>query len=268
MKPATPLQTERDWYLDVPLGSLYIEEIGPIDSPAIIFLHSGGAGYPTNEWDPQLRKLCSAENGECQYRLIRYERPGYGQSGERQHGFPENFFEDDLQDLARLISILKLKLKPIIIGTSDGGTIAMMYCGMFSDAVKMLILEGAHAYVENQLVKKLREMKFLFNERWGSEPGLREDLKRFTTRQWFAAFESFESSDWNILDLVGQIKCPTLVIQGEEDGFVLDQHAYKIAETVSGYSRTMILPEAGHLCHRTHPDMYYSEVIDFIRTHE
>ena len=97
---------------------IHIESHGPEDSHTLILLHHGLGS--TRAWYKQIPVLVQAG-----YRVIAYDRWGYGQSEPRPYlAVPS--FKDDLADLESIYSIFNLG-SPTLIGHSDGGTIALYW---------------------------------------------------------------------------------------------------------------------------------------------
>ena len=60
-----------------------------------------------------------------------------------------------------------------------------------------------------------------------------------------------------------QISCPTLVIQGLEDGHASPQHARDIADSIPG-ADLWLVPGAGHMLPQTHPEEFNLRLRQFL----
>ena len=54
--------------------------------------------------------------------------------------------------------------RPILLGHSDGASIAILYAGMFPDSPAGLILEAPHVFVEEVTVSSIAQARALYNE--------------------------------------------------------------------------------------------------------
>lgn len=223
-------------------------ELGPAGAPVLLLLHFGGGGFGTRGWEP----LDELAQGDDALHLIRIDRLGYGLSDPRPHGFPPEFFEHDLEDLAEAVDLLLPDRTFRIAGTSDGGTLALMYAAAFPDRVKGLAVDGAHFRAEAMMRQSLDEMEQAFVARHGTD-GSRDEPTTATLRAWFGGWRGLVASGWSIEARLARISCPVHVLQGSLDGVVPDEHAFALARACGGPSQAEILPGGGHLCQRSHP---------------
>ena len=70
--------TPADTSIDADGVRLRVRDTGPRDAPALILLHGFGASLET--WEPWAERLSG------QYRVIRFDIPGFGLTGPRSHG--------------------------------------------------------------------------------------------------------------------------------------------------------------------------------------
>ncbi len=230
---------------------LHVESLG--NGPPLLLLHSGGGGYSPGQWDDGCRMLART------FRLWRYERAGYGLSTPRV-AFGWNFFEEEEQVLAGLRQHLGLGPDLRVLGTSDGGTIAVMHASRRPGTVAALVVEGAHGYFEESMARELLRRRARHDEKHPPGTG---NAARQGIRLWFEGFRDPRWRQWSILEEAAAITCPTLVVQGEEDGFVGADHAHRLAAAIPG-AACVILPGARHLCHRSSPGEFYPLVAAFL----
>ena len=94
---------------------------------SIVLLHDGL--FSSTIWDNQFEEL--ARN----YRVIRYDRRGFGKSGISKSSF------QDHEDLKRLLSHLKIE-RVTLVGSSAGGAVALDFALAYPDAVERIVLIG------------------------------------------------------------------------------------------------------------------------------
>ena len=107
-------------------GALFYETRG--DGPAVILLHDGLMDRQT--WEAQ---WLSPPQG---FRLVRYDRRGYGKSPEATGPF------SDVTDLAVLMDAVHAR-RATLVGCSAGGQLAIDFALAHPDRVERLVLEGA-----------------------------------------------------------------------------------------------------------------------------
>jgi pimeloyl-ACP methyl ester carboxylesterase len=155
---------------------------------------------------------------------------------------------------------------PILLGHSDGASIALIYAGTRPDRVRGLILEAPHVFVEEFGLQSTRAIRKIY------ESGdLREKLSRYHDyvdemfRGWNNIWLDPQFRDWNIEEYLGAITCPTLVIQGENDEYGTLAHVEAIQRRVPG-AQALILPRCGHSPHREQSESTLDAVVKFIST--
>jgi pimeloyl-ACP methyl ester carboxylesterase len=230
-------------------------------NPTLVFLHEGLGCIEL--WKDFPQKLAAATG----LNAIVYDRQGYGGSDHLDLPRPVNYLEIEALDfLPELLSKLKIS-NPILVGHSDGGSIALIYGGKFPCAG--IISEAAHIYVETITLEGISKAK--------SNPDLqlvKEKLKKYhgtKTNDIFSAWadtwlsDSFR--DWNIAGMIKGINCPVLLIQGLDDEYATPQHIDKIMEAMPQAAYTDIfLPEkCGHVPHFQAADAVLSKMIQFIQ---
>ena len=110
--------------------NIYTESHGPEDGHPIVLLHHGLGS--TRAWYKQIPSLTYAG-----YKVIVYDRWGYGQSEQRPYlDIPS--FKDDLADLDAILEAYQLLLVTLI-GHSDGGTIALYWAAQYPGKVSALV---------------------------------------------------------------------------------------------------------------------------------
>jgi len=199
----------------VPVGgcSVAVREIPASRSgarPTLVFLHEGLGCI--GMWRDFPDALAAATGCPA---LI-YDRPGHGGSGAEKGPRDTNFFEHEAYAvLPGLLSACGVS-DCILVGHSDGGTIALLYAGR--SPVRGVITEAAHVFVEPESLAGVAAAQRL----WADE-GFRARLARYHgdgTARMFGAWAEMWSApwfrDWNIEAALPAVDCPLLAIQGED----------------------------------------------------
>jgi pimeloyl-ACP methyl ester carboxylesterase len=62
---------------------------------------------------------------------------------------------------------------------------------------------------------------------------------------------------------LGKIKVPTLIIRGEEDQIITNEHVKILHEKIKG-SQLNLIPSSGHLPHLDNPGVFNEVLTDFL----
>jgi pimeloyl-ACP methyl ester carboxylesterase len=234
-----------------------IETYGHLDDPPIVMLHHGLGS--THAWRRQVPAFTRAG-----YQLLVYDRWGYGKSDRRPYlSVPD--FKDDLADLEKILEIFTCQ-STILIGHSDGGTIALSYAAQNPQNLIALVTVAAHIYLEPKMEPGIKQIKNAFKK----DPRFRKGLQRVhgqkfesTFYNWFNGWHNPKALSWDMRFLLKRIQCPTLVIQGEDDEHATPQHAIDIAENIPG-AELWLVPGAGHMLPQEQVEEFNRAVISFL----
>lgn len=215
------------------------------DAPPLVFLHEGLGSVAM--WRGFPAKLAAATGCPA----IVYSRRGYGRSDPAARPLGPRYMHDEaLQVLPELRRALGLA-PPILVGHSDGASIAVIHAGDGHFPVRALILEAPHLFVEEVSLSSIAEARRAY------ETGdLKARLARYhddvegAFRGWNDAWLAPEFRQWNIESYAAGIACPVLAIQGEDDPYGTLAQIEAVARTVKGPCETLVLPRCGHTPHR------------------
>jgi pimeloyl-ACP methyl ester carboxylesterase len=239
--------------------NLQVETYGLQDGPVVVLLHHGLGS--ARAWKAQTPALAAAG-----YRVIAYDRWGYGDSGTRpEPGMP--LFEDDMLDLDALLD--ELGAQPVsLVGHSDGGTLALYYASQQPLRVARLVVVAAHIYIEPKMDTGIRGVRQVFD----TDARFREGLQRVhgekaesVFRHWFEGWVKPENLSWDMRPVLGQIACPTLVVQGVEDEHATPQHARDTAKAIP-HANLWLLENAGHMLPQDRPDEFNARLLEFLNS--
>lgn len=235
------------------------EERGP--GAPLVFLHEGLGGIA--QWKGFPEALCRATGR----RGLVYERWGYGGSERLHLPRPRDYLrleaERSLPDVLAACGIERA----ILIGHSDGGSIALLFATAFPQRVAACISMAAHVFVEDVTLAGIRGVV----ARW-DHGDLKTRLARYhganteaMFRGWAETWMSAEFRDWNIEDRLAAVLCPVLVIQGRNDEHGTLAQVEAIARGVSGPVETWIAPDCGHSPHLEARAAVIERIARFIR---
>lgn len=215
------------------------------NAAALIFLHEGlGSVAAWRDFPARL----AADTG-C--RAIVYSRLGYGKSDPvplpRRPDYMHRAALEELPALRRALAVEN----PILIGHSDGGSIALIHAGAGRRKVRALILEAPHVFVEDISIAGIEAAKRAYDT-----GDLKTRLARAHEhvepmfRGWNDAWLSPEFRGWNIEACLPTIACPVLAIQGADDQYGTLAQLDSIAGGVGGPFEKLVLAQCGHAPHR------------------
>lgn len=197
--------------------------------------------------------------------VLAYSRRGYGRSDVRNGRWPLDFMEIEGTTLPRVLDAAGID-RAVLVGHSDGGSIALLTAAASPARVDALVLLAAHAFVEDVTVASIATMR----ERYRSTGELRARLSRHHAH----ADEMFEGwSDvwldprfkcWNIEPRLSRVGCPTLVLQGADDGYGTRAQVDAIASGIGGSVAAAIIQKCGHALHRDQPAIVLHHAAAFL----
>lgn len=215
--------------------------------PLLVFLHEGLGSI--SQWKDFPGKLAE----RLKLPALLYDRYGYGRSDERKEPFYPRFLHDEATDwLPGVFSELGLDAHPkILIGHSDGATIALLHAALAPQHVVAVVSEAAHVMIEETTRNGILRVKEEL------EKGKLEELlhrhhghrSRQLIRGWVDNWLSSENHGWNIEDILHGIRCPVLIIQGDQDHFGSFAQVASIRDKIDGPATVMYIPDCGHVPH-------------------
>ncbi len=239
---------------------IYIEHDGPRNGPPVVLLHHGLGSVKA--WRVQIPVLVDAG-----YQVVAYDRWGYGGSDTRPVlDLPT--FTTDLEDLHDLILQLGIQ-RSALVGHSDGGTIALYFAAQFPTLVSCVVSVAAHIYVEPKMEPAILGIRQAFETDERFKMGMQYahgEKYEAVFQNWFVGWCRNEALTWDMRPILAQIRCPTLVVQGEQDEHATTQHAMDIAKTIPG-AELWLLPEAGHMLPQVNADLFNPRLLKFLETY-
>jgi pimeloyl-ACP methyl ester carboxylesterase len=226
----------------------------------LVFLHEGLGCIEM--WRDFPQKLCDV----LQCTGMVYDRTAYGKSSPwpSDPGLAYMEIEADLV-LPRLLAALAIE-DCVLVGHSDGGTIALNYAAGDPEPLRAVVTLAAHAINEPVCVAAIHRAREAY-----AAGDLRSRLRKYhgdnvdrAFRLWSDAWvaPSFEPMDAN--GRLPRIEVPLQAIQGEDDDYGSELQLGIIAGKVSGYCETRLVPDCGHSPHLQQPAYVLGEIARFV----
>lgn len=261
---------------------LHVEDTGGSGRP-VVLIH----GWPlsADAWKPQVAPLAQAG-----YRVVAYDRRGFGRSDKPEDGFD---YDTLTADLAGVMEDLDLRNTTLVGFSMGGGEVARYVAKHGEDRLHSVVFASA---VPPYLMKTddnpdgpLTEVKAK-----EKEAGLRADRAAFFdkfTRDFFTAngalkvteverqeaialcqqsdqtaalgcMKAFGTTDFR--DDLKQVSVPTLVLHGDADGIVPFEGSGKRTHAAIAGSELVLLKGAPHGCNTSHVDEFNAALIEFL----
>jgi pimeloyl-ACP methyl ester carboxylesterase len=207
----------------------------PARATTIILLHEGLGSIEL--WRNFPEKLAEATG----LGVFAYSREGYGNSDPVDLPRPIDYMERHAIDvLPQVIDAIAPK-KVILVGHSDGASIAALYLGNFQDQrVRGVVLMAPHFFTEEAGLRAIAQAKVDYEN-----GDLRAKLAKYhkdvdnAFRGWNDAWTNPDFAKWDISEVIDYFRVPALAIQGRDDQYgslrqieVIDERTYSPFEAV------------------------------------
>jgi pimeloyl-ACP methyl ester carboxylesterase len=208
-------------------------------------------------WRDFPRQVAEATGHE----VLVYSRHGYGRSAPLTAPRSLRFMHDEaLVVLPELLDTLEIR-RPILLGHSDGASIAIIHAGGSGRDVAGLVLLAPHVMVEEISVASIAAARTAYAQgELRARLGRHHDDVDGAFRGWNEVWLSPEFRDWSIEEYLPRITCPVLAIQGEEDEYGTMEQVDRIGRTIP-HAQILKLARCGHSPHRDGAE----EVLEAIR---
>jgi pimeloyl-ACP methyl ester carboxylesterase len=204
-------------FLDIGTHRLEYRMIGPRpgDATTLVLLHEGLGCVGL--WGDFPEKLAQATG--CG--VFVYSRAGYGQSSPVMLPRPLTYMHDEAREIVpRLLDAIGFQ-RGLLIGHSDGASIAAIYAGTHQDhRVGGLVLIAPHFFTEDMGIAAIADARKAYET-----TDLRQKLARWhkdpdnAFKGWNGAWLDPDFRQWDIAEPLAYIRVPILIVQGEDDQY-------------------------------------------------
>ncbi len=231
----------------------------PTETPTIVLLHEGLGCVAL--WRDFPTALAEATG----FGVLAYSRAGYGASDPARLPRPLDYMTREATEvLPEVLAAVGFR-RGILLGHSDGATIAALYAGGVSDhRVRGLILMAPHFFTEPMGLAEIARAKAAYDS-----GDLRSRLAKYhqnpnnAFRGWNDVWLDPDFRAWDVSDAIDHLRVPTLAIQGRDDPYgTLDQIDTLEARSYAPVDR-MILDGCGHAPFKEAPDAILAEIAAF-----
>ena len=221
----------------------WIEPTAP-DRPTLVFLHEGLGSIA--QWKTFPDTVAAATG--CGALL--YSRYGFGQSDPLAEPRDVDYLAHEA--LVALPAVLAARdiVDPILIGHSDGATIALLYASDARWSTRAIVIEAPHVFVEDAGLTGIERARDAYRD-----GDLRRKLGKYHRdvdamfNGWADTWLRPEFRSWNMESRLPGVRCAVLLIQGTDDPYGSIAQVDAITRQVRGPVDVMLLPECAHTPH-------------------
>ena len=269
----------RLWF-DVDGAALVPEGPAMRPRPTVVLLHGGPGSFDHSYFRPDFGRLAEVAQ------VVYLDLPGHGRS---EWGDPASWtFElcaDAVRDFCDMLGIAK----PVVLGHSLGGFVAMAYGFRHAGHAGALVFQSTFARFDlDRITAEFRraggdEVAETARRGYGGEKSVREDewgrvwaafgpwvpgeleFARTVANVELNAVGGDRIREFDVVEQLAAIECPTLVCVGELDPITPVAAAREIADALSaGIGRLEVVEGAGHFTWRDAPERYWPLLTEFV----
>jgi len=251
-----------DGFIEIGSSRLEYRMIGPRPGEAATFvlLHEGLGSVGI--WGDFPARLATATG----LGVFAYSRAGYGRSSSAVLPRRVTFMHEEARDvLPRVLDAIGLQ-RGILLGHSDGASIAAIYAGSVADhRVRGLVLLAPHFFTEEFGIAEIARMCEAYETtdlrarlgKWHQNPDN-------AFRSWSGPWLDPAFRKWEITEELAYIRVPILIVQGADDQYGTLRQIEVAKEECHCPVEAVILPGTRHVPHREAPDATMKAIVEFI----
>lgn len=214
------------------------------ETTVILFLHEalGSIG----QWKSFPHELCN----QLGLKGIVYERQGHGKSTPLSEERDENYLHKyAFKELPSFIkSVISNDEMILLVGHSDGGTIALLYASAFPENIRGIVTMAAHVINEKETIAGIQPAIEAYLA--GKLSGLTKyhgDKTHDLFYAWANIWRDDRFKQWNIVDEIGA-ELPGLFIQGNDDQYGTPKQL-ELIQSKFNNGTSLLLDDCGHHPH-------------------
>jgi pimeloyl-ACP methyl ester carboxylesterase len=247
--------------LRIGVSDLEYRMIGPApdEAPTIVMLHEGLGSAAL--WGDFPEKLQAATGTG----VLVYSRAGYGASTPAKLPRPLDYMHIEALDvLPKVLDKIDFR-RGLLLGHSDGASIAAIYAGGVADhRVRAVAMIAPHFVTEEIGLKAIAETRKAYET-----SGLRSKLERWhrdvdnAFYGWNDAWLDPGFRSWDISEYLAYVRVPVAILQGADDQYGTIRQIEIAQEECYCPVDVTVVPGAGHSPHREAPGATLDAISEF-----
>jgi pimeloyl-ACP methyl ester carboxylesterase len=232
---------------------------GPDEAPTLVLLHEGLGCVPL--WRDVPERLANATG----WGVFAYSRFGYGESDPTPLPRPMTYMHREAQIVLPEVLRATRISQAVLVGHSDGGSIASIYAGSDGQHLLGLITIAAHFFVEDLNIASIRQIGADYET-----TDLRQRLARYhrdpdiAFHGWKDAWLDPRFRAFDLTALLPTIAVPILALQGADDPYGTEVQLRVFAAKVRVSITPRLIRGARHAPHLEAKDETLALITDFI----
>ena len=229
----------------------------PDAAPTIVLLHEGLGCLGL--WRDFPERLAAATG----FGVTAYSRAGYGQSDPADLPRPVDYMTCEAVDILPQVLAATGFRRGLLMGHSDGATIALEYAGrVFDPRVRGVVAMAPHTFAEPMGLAEIARARAAF-------PALRDRMARWhrdpdqTFAGWAEAWLNPAFAAWTVTEVIDYLRVPVLAIQGREDQYGTLAQITEIETRSYAPVETLILDACRHAPHQDQPEAVLAAMAAF-----
>lgn len=199
--------------------------------------------------------------------VFAYSRAGYGGSDLADLPLPIDYMTRHAQDVLPEVLDAVGVAQVVLMGHSDGATIAAEYAGGVSDfRVRGIVLMAPHFFTEPLGLAEIRRAADVFEA-----TDLRAKMAKYhqnpeaTFRGWNDAWLNPDFAAWNVADCIDYLRVPALVIQGRQDQYGTEAQVREVETRSYAPVDVLLLDDCRHSPQFDQPAKVLDGVVGFVQ---
>ncbi len=226
--------------------------------PVIVLLHEGLGSLAL--WRDFPEKLAQATG----LGVFAFSRENYGQSEAGDLPFPIDYMTRQatgvIPDVLDQIGAGSV----ILMGHSDGATIALEYAGRVEDfRTRGIVLMAPHVFTEEMGLAEIARAGAAFGPDMAARMGKYHRDPEATFRGWNEAWLNPDFKRWDVSEVIDYLRVPALVIQGHQDQYGTMKQVEEIATRSYAPVDVLALDDCRHAPHVDQPQAVLDAVAFF-----
>ncbi|KAK5649614.1 hypothetical protein RI129_000643 [Pyrocoelia pectoralis] len=231
------------------------------NGPQTILCFPGALGTIWTDFAPQIQEL-----DKKKFTIVAWDPPGYGKSRPPGRSFTNDFYIKDADMAAKLMKELCID-KYSLLGWSDGGNSSMILSAKYPNRVQHLIIWGSNSRIfpyDITACEKIRDINSWSEKMKRPFIKLYGDEFQILVNDWLDALHNIVNEGDNICyDILPLIKCPTLILHGNQDPMIAPEHPDILLKNIKN-AKIHRFPEGKHNIHLRYSQEFNAIVSRFI----